>query len=144
MLNTIWKCLTPMSLPEPLNEEIVRGLPDHGPVVMINFLRFHERSADNDGTGWDAYLRYSANTVPLIKALGGAVLWSGKPEGIAFGPPSTALWDYVVLVRYPSRAAFLDMVTSADYARGNVHRDNGVADHVIMASTETFSRFPAP
>jgi uncharacterized protein (DUF1330 family) len=132
-----------MSLPTPLNEAIVRDLPDHGPVVMINFLRFRDRSADGDGTGWDAYLRYSSNTVPLIKALGGAVLWSGKPEGVAFGPPSTALWDYVVLVRYPSRAAFLDMVTSEDYARGNLHRDNGVEEHVILASTETFSRFPA-
>jgi hypothetical protein len=34
----------PERLPEPLNEEIVRGLPDTGPVVMINFLRFHPLS----------------------------------------------------------------------------------------------------
>lgn len=132
-----------MPAPTELNEDIVRGLPDNGPVVMINYLRFHERSADGDGTGWDAYVRYSANTVPMIRALGGSILWSGNPEGVAFGPPSTELWDYMVLVRYPSRAAFLEMVTSADYARGNVHRENGVKDHLIVASTETFSRFPA-
>jgi uncharacterized protein (DUF1330 family) len=132
-----------MTLPTPLNEDLVRGLPDNGPVVMVNFLRFRERSADGDGTGWDAYVRYSANTVPMIKALGGAILWSGEPEGVAFGPPTTTLWDYIVLVRYPSRAAFLDMVTSPAYARGNIHRENGVEEHVILASTETFSRFPA-
>jgi len=132
-----------MSLPVHVNEALVRDLPDNGPVVMVNFLRFRDQSADGDGTGWDAYLRYSANTAPLIKALGGAILWSGKPEGVAIGPPSTVLWDYIVLVRYPSRAAFLDMVTSADYARGNLHRENAVADHLILASTETFSRFPA-
>ncbi len=130
-----------MAGPNPLNEALVRDLPDTGPVVMINLLRFREKSADGHGTGWDAYVRYSENTVPMIKALGGNILWSGNPEGVAFGPPSTELWDYVVLVRYPSRAAFLDMVLSDDYARGNVHRDNGVADHVIFASTETFSRF---
>ena len=130
-----------MAGPNPLNEALVRDLPDHGPVVMINLLRFREQSLDGNGTGWDAYVRYSENTVPMIKALGGAILWSGNPEGVAFGPPTTELWDYVVLVRYPSRAAFLDMVLSDDYARGNVHRDNGVADHVIFASTETFSRF---
>ncbi len=132
---------TPQPLPKPLNEDLVRSLPDHGPVVMVNLLRFHAKSLDENGAGWDAYVRYSENTVPLIKALGGAILWSGKPEGVAFGPPTTALWDYIVLVRYPSRAAFLDMVTSADYARGDVHRDNGVAEHLIFASTETFSRF---
>ena len=134
---------TPQPLPKPLNEDLVRSLPDHGPVVMVNLLRFHETSLDGNGAGWDAYVRYSENTVPLIKALGGAILWSGKPEGVAFGPPTTALWDYIVLVRYPSRAAFLDMVTSADYARGDLHRENGVADHQIFATTETFSRFKA-
>ena len=128
---------------EHLNLEALAALPDDTPVTMLNLMRFRVHSLDGNGSGWDAYLRYSALTVPMIRALGGAILWSGKPEGIAFGPPSTALWDFVVLVRYPSRAAFLDMVTSADYARGNVHRDNGVADHVIWASTETFSRFPA-
>jgi uncharacterized protein (DUF1330 family) len=130
-----------MPLPTPLNETLVRDLPDNGPVVMVNFLRFRERSIDGDWTGWDAYVRYSANTVPMIKALGGAILWSGNPEGVAFGDPSTRLWDYIVLVRYPSRAAFLSMVTSPDYARGDVHRENGVEDHLILASTETYSKF---
>jgi hypothetical protein len=33
------------------------------------------------------------------------------------------------------------MVTSPDYARGDVHRENGVEDHLILASTETYSKF---
>jgi uncharacterized protein (DUF1330 family) len=48
----------------------------------------------------------------------------------------------MVLVRYPSRKAFLGMVTSPEYARANVHRENGVDDHVILATTETYSKFP--
>ena len=130
-----------MSKPAELNEALIRELPDRGPVVMVNFLRFHSQSADGDGTGWDAYVRYSVNTAPLIKACGGAIHWSGRPEGIAFGDPSREPWDYIVLVRYPSRAAFLEMVTSEDYARGNVHRERGVADHLIIASSESYSRF---
>lgn len=128
--------------PKELNEAFVRSLPDHGPVTMVNLLRFKERSADGDGTGWDAYLRYSAAIPPLLKGVGGAILWAGKSEGAAYGDLSARHWDFVVLVRYPSRLAFLDMVTSADYARANLHRENGVEEHVILASTETYSKFP--
>ena len=58
-------------------------------------------------------------------------------EGAAFGEGA---WDYVVLVQYPSRAAFLDMVTSAEYAIANVHRENGLDDHVIIATTQSYSK----
>ena len=30
---------------------------------------------------------------------------------------------------YPSRAAFLDMVTSEDYAKASVHREAGAEEH---------------
>ena len=129
--------------PKHLNEALVRSLPDRGPVVMVNLVRFRKRAADGDGTGWDAYLQYSAATMPLIKARGGTVLWAGNAEGAAFGDEGTNRWDYVVLVRYPSRRAFLEMMTSPEYAKANVHREAAVDDHVIIASTETYSRLPA-
>ena len=77
----------------------------------------------------------------LLKACGGAILWSGNAEGLAYGSLEGPGWDYVVLVRYPSRAAFLSTVTSADYEKANVHRENGVEDHVIISAEETFSKF---
>ena len=52
-------------------------------------------------------------------------------------------WEFVVLVRYPSRKAFLDMVTSPAYAQANVYRENAVDDHVILAATEAYSKFPS-
>jgi len=129
--------------PKRLNEAFVRGLPDQGPVVMVNLVRFRKRAADGNGTGWDAYLRYSAATMPLIEAQGGTVLWAGKAEGATFGNGGAGRWDYVVLVRYPSRSAFLDMMTSPEYAKANMHRENAVDEHVIIASTETYSKLPA-
>jgi len=129
-----------MSKPDVLNEEFVKSLPDNGPVVMLNLLRFRERSADGNGSGWDAYLRYSQMTMPLIKARGGTALWAGNVEGAAFGDAGKR-WDYAVMVMYPSRAAFLDMVTSGDYARANVHREAGVEEHLILATSETYSKF---
>ena len=43
-----------------LNIEGLKALELDVPVVMLNLMRFHERSLDGDGSGWDAYLRYSA------------------------------------------------------------------------------------
>ncbi|HLJ62719.1 MAG TPA: DUF1330 domain-containing protein [Stellaceae bacterium] len=111
---------------------------------MVNMLRLRPRSLDGNGTGWDAYLRYSAAVMPLIKARGGGVIWAGQGETVALGPEAGNHWDYVVLVHYPSRAAFLDMMTSADYAKANIHRENGVSEHVILASHETYSKMEKP
>ena len=109
--------------PVELNEDVVRGLPDAGPVVMVNLLRFKAASADGDGSGWDAYLRYSRGISALMRGVGATILWAGNVEGAAYGDLGDRPWDFVVLVRYPSRAAFLEMVTSAPYAEANHHRD---------------------
>ena len=129
--------------PKELNEAFVRDLPDNGPVVMVNLLRFKKQSADGDGSGWSAYQRYSKAISPLLKGVGGTILWAGNAEGAAYGDLSPKQWQFVVLVRYPSRKAFLAMVTSPEYALANVHRENAVDDHVILAATESYSKFPS-
>ena len=68
-----------------LNIEGLEALRHQGPIVMVNLMRFFERSRDGDGTGWDAYLRYSALTVPMIKARGGTLLWTGDAKTVALG-----------------------------------------------------------
>src|SRR4051812_49094486 len=55
-----------MAGPRDLNEDFVRSLPDEGPVVMVNLVRFRERSLDGQGSGWDAYSRYSKDDMPLF------------------------------------------------------------------------------
>ena len=119
----------------------LNALADDTPVVMMNLMRFRERSLDGNGSGWDAYLRYSALAIRQIKARGGTIIWTGVAETLALGAPEGERWDYAALVRYPSRAAFIDMMTSADYARANLERANGCAAHTIIATRETFSRF---
>ncbi|MGE0421523.1 MAG: DUF1330 domain-containing protein [Reyranellaceae bacterium] len=110
---------------------------------MLNLMRFRERSLDGNGSGWDAYLRYSALAIKLIKARGGTITWTGTAEAVALGVPDANRWDYVALVRYPSRKAFIDMMVSPEYARANVERVNGCAAHTIIATRETYSR-PTP
>jgi hypothetical protein len=124
-----------------LNDAALKALTDQGPVVMLNLMRFRERSLDGNGSGWDAYLRYSALAIKLIKTRRGTIIWTGNAEAVALGVPEQHRWDYVALVRYPSRAAFLDMMQSSEYATANVERENGCADHTIIAVNETYRKF---
>jgi uncharacterized protein (DUF1330 family) len=125
-----------------LNVRGLRELEHQGPVVMLNLMRFRERSLDGDGSGWDAYLRYSALTVPMIKARGGTLLWTGDAKAVALGREEGNQWDYVALVYYPDVAAFIDMMTSPDYEqRCDPHRTNGCAEHVIVATGEAYGKF---
>ena len=125
-----------------LNIEGLKGLDHQGPIVMANLMRFRERSLDGDGSGWDAYLRYSALTVPMIKACGGTLLWTGDAKAVALGAQHGNQWDFLVLVYYPSVADFLSMMTSADYENVcDMHRRNGCAEHVIICTKEAYSKF---
>jgi uncharacterized protein (DUF1330 family) len=125
-----------------LNIKGLRELEHQGPIVMVNLMRFHASSLDGDGSGWDAYLRYSALTVPMIKARGGTLLWTGDAKAVALGEHDGNQWDYLALVYYPSVAAFTDMMTSADYEmRCDPHRRNGCAEHVIICTKEAYSKF---
>jgi uncharacterized protein (DUF1330 family) len=125
-----------------LNIEGLEASEHQGPIVMVNLMRFRDRSLDGQGSGWDAYLRYSTLTVPMIKARGGTLLWTGQAKAVALGPQAGNQWDYVALVCYPSVAAFIDMMTSPDYQTlSDPHRRNGCAEHVIIAASEAYSKF---
>jgi uncharacterized protein (DUF1330 family) len=127
-----------------LNIDGLERLDRHAPVVMLNLMRFHARSGDGNGSGWDAYLRYSAVTVPMIKARGGTLLWTGDAKAVALGPYDGNDWDFVALVYYPSIAAFLDMMKSEAYERdADPHRRNACAEHVILATEQAYSKFSA-
>ena len=125
-----------------LNVIELEALSDEAPVLMVNLMRFKEKASSGDGTGWEAYEKYSAATAPMIKARGGTIVWAGRVEAVALGVPGTDAWDFVALVRYPSRAAFIDMMTSDEYVQlANPHRIDGIAEHVILATRETYSKF---
>jgi uncharacterized protein (DUF1330 family) len=125
-----------------LNVKGLNELDQAAPVVMLNLMRFRDRSLDGNGSGWDAYLRYSALTVPMIKARGGTLLWTGNALAMALGAEQGNQWDYIALVYYPSLAAFTDMMTSADYENlSDPHRRNGCSEHVIVVTHEAYSKF---
>ena len=125
--------------PEQLAAQSVAD--DGTPVVMLNLVAYRPDATDGSGSGLDAYLRYSRGFVRLLKACGGTILWAGDVTGVALGDDGADDWDYAVLVQYPSRAAFVEVMTSADYAAINPHRLAGLRKHIILPVSETYSKF---
>jgi len=96
--------------PERLNQEgfaaFAARAGDGSPVVMLNLLRFKP-----DG-GRERYGEYGAAVAPLLEKVGARVIFGGDPATVLLGERS---WDLVLLVEYPTRQAFLDMIASEEY-----------------------------
>ncbi len=129
--------------------EFAHGTRD-GEVVMINLLHFARPEAEggeaerSEGsaahgdagagtTGAAAYRDYSDQVVAMVEARGGRVIWTGRPEHVLIGDAEGDDWDLVALVSYPSRAAFIDMVTSPTYEEAHTHRERGLDRTVLLA-----------
>ncbi len=117
--------------------EFAEGTRD-GEIVMINLLHFAERDTDaaeptTPSTGAGAYRDYSDQVVKMVEARGGKVIWTGRPENVLIGDSEKDGWDLVALVSYPSRAAFIDMVTSSSYQEAHTHRERGLDRTVLLA-----------
>lgn len=109
---------------------------DASPIVMVNLLKFKDKADYEDGakqalTGQQAYGRYSKAVMPLVWEVGGQVLWFGKARSTFIAPEGES-WDEVALVYYPSRQAFLRMVTSAVYQQVLPHRTAALQDSRLI------------
>ncbi len=100
------------TLPERPNEEGFAAFAQRaqqdgdGPVTMLNLLAFAP-----DG-GQERYAEYGAAVAPLLERAGGRVVYAGQAVPPLLGDDR---WDLVALVEYPTRQAFLDMVSSPEY-----------------------------
>lgn len=96
--------------PERLNQEGFAAFSgragDGAPVVMLNLLAFKP-----DG-GRQRYEEYGAAVAPLLEQVGGRIVFVGEPAVALLGDDS---WDLVALVEYPTRQAFLEMISSPEY-----------------------------
>jgi uncharacterized protein (DUF1330 family) len=120
--------------------EFAHGTRD-GEVVMINLLHFARPEVEGgdaagggaETTGAAAYREYSDQVVAMVEARGGRVIWTGRPEHVLIGDSVGDDWDLVALVSYPSRAAFIDMVTSPKYEEAHTDRERGLDRTVLLA-----------
>lgn len=117
----------------PTAEQFERFRTDEadGPVVMLNLLKFKPRAEGEEGTGAEAYRRYGDSAMRMVEARGGRLVWQGRAHPVLIGTGADE-WDYVALVEYPSRGAFVDMVTNKDYLKTHEHRAHGVERSVLL------------
>ncbi len=121
---------------------LLAGIGDGEPVVMINLLRYREQADYGNRTdiepcsGREAYRRYMKQAVAFVIAVGGAVIWQGAPKALLLGPPEER-WDLALLVRYPSKEAFLAMVSDPAYQAITMHRTAALEDSRLIATAPT-------
>lgn len=113
-----------------------REAPDAAPIVMLNLLRFRDVADYGAGgpqgvSGKSAYGRYSKAVTPLLFEVGGCPLWMGRGRAALIAPEGEA-WDEVLLVHYPSRAAFMRMVESDAYRAIMHHRTAALSDSRLI------------
>lgn len=99
------------------------ALDIEGPIHMLNLLRYKK-----DG-GRESYAKYSANTGPLIEQRGGKVVYRATGRAAIIGDEE---WDTVLIVEYPSRDAFKDMIMSDEYQAGVHFRAEALEDSRLI------------
>lgn len=123
---------------EPTQDQFTAfaGAADDGPVLMLNLLRFKERADGIDAadgiSGMEAYGRYGAAVQKFLEGVGGEVVQALGVEQVVVGPEA-AEWHMALVVRYPSRAAFLAMISDPEYQKIHGHRSAALADSRLIA-----------
>ncbi len=125
---------------EPRAEQIeaLAGLEDDGgPIAMINLLRYRDRAeyeegaADEPCSGREAYLRYGAVAGGMVAQYGGEVVIGG-PVRMTVIAPEGEDWDDFILVKYPTRQAFLEMIGNPEYQACAYHRTAALDDSRLI------------
>ena len=115
-------------------------MPSDTPILMLNLLRFSSHAAyDADSpfvpcSGREAYARYSRTALAKVQGVGGEVQVMADVH-LALIAPKEERWDLLLLVRYPSSAAFLNMLADPEYQAATVHRSAALEDSRLIATT---------
>jgi uncharacterized protein (DUF1330 family) len=106
------------------------AMPADAPVVMVNLLQFRK-----DG-GLESYLRYGKEVAPHLDRVGATIRYGGTAPAVVIGEGQRPWWDAILIVEYPSPAAFVDMVTSEEYAQVHTHRAAALERGDLIATSK--------
>ncbi len=112
-----------------------REISREGPIHMLNLIALNETAVYEDGnrtSGVEAYRSYGRESGPIFRALGGQIIWSGRPELMLIGPDSGENWDIAFIAQYPDGAAFVSMIRDRDYQHATRHRTAAVRDSRLI------------
>jgi uncharacterized protein (DUF1330 family) len=111
---------------EPTEEQLGRLMADaredDAPVSMLNLLRFRDRGS---------YERYGREVLQHLERVGASVLTAADCAQTVIGPDGER-WDMMLLVRYPSRTAFLEMIADPGYPAIHGYREAALEDSRLI------------
>lgn len=132
---------------EPTEAQLgtLTSLPIDAPVAALNLFCFNTRARyqpedpehgtpEEDVSGREAYERYIAAVGPFIERLGGRVVFSAPVDQVMIGPGEPA-WDLAAVMYFPTRGAFLQMVSDSDFQHASRHRRAALANHYMLHLT---------
>jgi hypothetical protein len=92
-------------------------------------------------SGREAFGRYIDQTLPLLRATGGDLIFLGNGAGLLIGPAEER-WDVVMLVRQTDLRAFLAFAGDPAIQAALVHRTAAVEDSRLLPLIEDGSFKP--
>ena len=102
--------------PTPDQFAALAARPADAPVVMVNLLKFTTVG------GMESYRRYAVEVVPHLQRVGATLRYAGAAPTVVIGEGELPWWDVILIVEYPTPQAFIDMVSTPEYAQVHQHR----------------------
>ena len=106
--------------------------PANTAVVMVNLLQFTKPG------GLERYLQYGQEVAPHLQRVGAHIVYGGTAPAVIIGSGRQPWWDAILIVEYPTPAAFIEMVTDEEYAKVHEHRAAAL-DLGDLIATSTWS-----
>ena len=110
-----------------------------GSITMVHLLKYNATAKYADGretklTGAGAYDIYRGKMIERATSAGGRLVLSGNVRHLVLGDVED-MWDEVMVVEFPSKEAFVDIISSPAMAEWGVHRRAGLAGQLLIATT---------
>ena len=118
--------------PTPAQFAALAARPADAPVVMVNLLKFKPEG------GLESYRQYGREVAPQLERVGATLRYAGGAPSVVIGDGEQPWWDAILIVEYPTPQAFIDMVTTQEYAKVHEHRAAGL-DRGDLIATSTWS-----
>lgn len=102
----------------------LRAAGDRRPFVLAQLLQFAPG-------GREQYLAYSREVQRVLRERGATIVYAGECAD-PLGAPGTRAWDAIVLVRYPSRTAYAEMLSDPSFQALAEMRRKSLRDAVFL------------
>lgn len=136
---------------DPHEDQLAKlmSLPTETPLAVLNLFEFNEVASYQPGdpefgtsaaeiSGQEAFGRYSEVASKFMANLGGRIVMSAPAEQVLIGPQNTN-WHVAAIMYFPSRGAFVNMLSDLDFQQASRHRKAALKNHyMIHLDGETF------